>query len=66
MRQAEMTLESIQESLQQVKLHSVDTKISKDKQMAVTIRTVEGRSSKESSRQYSLEEEFLLSARYPR
>jgi len=66
MRQAEMTLESIQESLQQVKLHSVDTKISKDKQMAVTIPTVEGRSSKESSRQYSLEEEYLLSARYPR
>jgi len=61
-----MTLESIQESLQQVKLHGVDTKISKDKQTAVAFPTVEGRSSKESRRQYSLEEEFLLSARYPR
>ncbi|RCV25661.1 hypothetical protein SETIT_5G183200v2 [Setaria italica] len=65
MRQVEMTLESIQESLQ-VKLHSVGTKISEDKQMAVTLPTMEGRSSKESSRQYSLEEEYLLSSRYPR
>ncbi|CAL4900572.1 unnamed protein product [Urochloa decumbens] len=66
MRQVEMTLESIQESLQQVKLRSVGTKISEDKQTAVTLRTMEGRSSKESTRQYSLEQEYLLSARYPR
>ncbi|CAN6342138.1 unnamed protein product [Urochloa humidicola] len=66
MRQVEMTLESIQESLHQVKLHSVGTKLSEDKQIAVTLRTMEGRSSKESTRQYSLEEEYLLSARYPR
>lgn len=66
MRQVEMTLETIQESLQQVDLHSVGTKIPENKQMAVTFPTVEGQSSKESSRQYSLEEEFLLSARYPR
>ncbi|CAO2208287.1 unnamed protein product [Urochloa humidicola] len=66
MRQVEMTLESIQESLQQVKLPSVRTNIYEDKQVAVTFHTMEGRSSKESTRQYSLEEEYLLSARYPR
>ncbi|XP_062219467.1 wall-associated receptor kinase 2-like [Phragmites australis] len=65
MRQVEMTLESIA-SLQQVVMHSEGTKISKEKQMAVSYPTAEGRSREESSRQYSLEEEFLLSARYPR
>ncbi|CAD6231042.1 unnamed protein product [Miscanthus lutarioriparius] len=63
MRQVELTLESIQESLQQVKLHSVGPSKSKED---VMFPIVEGRSTKESSRQYSLEEEFLLSARYPR
>jgi serine/threonine protein kinase len=63
MRQVELTLESIQESLQQVKLHSVGPSKSKEN---VILPIVEGRSTEESSRQYSLEEEFLLSARYPR
>jgi len=59
MRQVEMTLESMLGLLQRVMLHSVDTTISKRKQE-------EGGSNEESSRQYSLEEEYLLSSRYPR
>ncbi|GJN37698.1 hypothetical protein PR202_gb26679 [Eleusine coracana subsp. coracana] len=65
MRRVEMTLESIQaSSLQQAVLPGVGTKLSKEKQLAVMYPVVQG--SNESSRQYSLEEEFLLSARYPR
>ncbi|CAO2200576.1 unnamed protein product [Urochloa humidicola] len=66
MRQVEMTLETIQEALQKVKLCSMGTNITNDNQMTVTFPTMEGRSRKESSRQYSLEEEYLLSSRYPR
>ncbi|GJN06041.1 hypothetical protein PR202_ga23726 [Eleusine coracana subsp. coracana] len=65
MRQVEMTLENIQASSQQVLLPGVGTKIPKEeKQLTVSYPIIQG--SKESSRQYSLEEEFLLSARYPR
>jgi len=63
MRQVELTLESIQESIQQRRLHSVGPSNSKEN---VIFPIAEGRSTKESSRQYSLEEEFLLSAQYPR
>jgi hypothetical protein len=66
MRNVEMTLEGIQASLLKDMMHSVGTKLSKDKQAVVPYPTGESSSSKESSRQYSLEEEFLLSARYPR
>jgi serine/threonine protein kinase len=65
MRQVEMTLENIQASSQQVVLPGVGTKTSKKKQVPVSYPVVE-ESNKESSRQYSLEEEYLLSARYPR
>ncbi|GJN06043.1 hypothetical protein PR202_ga23728 [Eleusine coracana subsp. coracana] len=62
MRQVEMTLENIQASSQQVLLPGVGTKIPKEeKQLTVSYPIIQG--SKESSRQYSLEEEFLLSAR---
>ncbi|KAK3160127.1 hypothetical protein QOZ80_1BG0055520 [Eleusine coracana subsp. coracana] len=64
-RQVEMTLENIQASSQQVLLPEVGTKIpNEEKQSTVSCPIIPG--SKESSRQYSLEEEFLLSARYPR
>ncbi|GJM94236.1 hypothetical protein PR202_ga10866 [Eleusine coracana subsp. coracana] len=66
MRNVEMTLESIQTSLQKDKLQSASTKLSRDKQVVVSYAIGEVRSNEESSRQYSLEEEFLLSARYPR
>ncbi|TVU33842.1 hypothetical protein EJB05_15654, partial [Eragrostis curvula] len=66
MRHVEMTLESIQTSLHKDTLPSVGRKISKDKQAMASYPTGEGQSREESSRQYSLEEEFLLSARYPR
>ncbi|CAO2205983.1 unnamed protein product [Urochloa humidicola] len=66
MRHVEMTLETIQEALQKVKLHSVGTKITDDNQMAVTFPTMDGRRRKESTRLYSLEEEYRLSASYPR
>ncbi|GJN06042.1 hypothetical protein PR202_ga23727 [Eleusine coracana subsp. coracana] len=64
MRQVEMTLESIQSSsLQQVVLPDLSS-ISNEKQLTVKYGIVQGHN--ESSRQYTLEEEFLLSARYPR
>nr|CAB3449687.1 unnamed protein product [Digitaria exilis] len=66
MRHVEMTLESIQAALQKDTLVSVSTKLSKDKQVVLSHTTGDGRRREESSRQYSLEEEFLLSARYPR
>jgi serine/threonine protein kinase len=65
MRQVEMTLESIQAPVQQV-VQRTGTRICDGKQKAVMYPLLEGTSKQESSRQYSLEEEFLLSARYPR
>ncbi|KAJ1275747.1 hypothetical protein BS78_05G159900 [Paspalum vaginatum] len=65
MRQVEMTLESIQASVEQVVLQSVTANISDEKQKAVRY-PLRGDTSVESTRQYSLEEEYLLSARYPR
>ncbi|WVZ51376.1 hypothetical protein U9M48_002528, partial [Paspalum notatum var. saurae] len=61
-RQVEMTLESIQASMEQVLLQSVTTNISDEKQKVVRYLLHGDRSREESSRQYSLEEEFLLSA----
>ncbi|TVU03400.1 hypothetical protein EJB05_51064, partial [Eragrostis curvula] len=67
MRQVEMTLESIQTSSRKDAMHSPGTKVSnKDKQAVANYPTGEGQSREESSRQCSLEEEYLLSARYPR
>jgi hypothetical protein len=65
MRQMEMTLESIQASVQRIVQHT-GTNICDEKQKAVMYPLPEGTSKQEPSRQYSLEEEFLLSARYPR
>ncbi|KXG32614.2 hypothetical protein SORBI_3003G175100 [Sorghum bicolor] len=65
MRQVEMTLESIQAPVQNV-VQRTGTRICDEKQKAVMYPLVEGTSKQESSRQYSLEEEYLLSARYPR
>nr|CAB3446489.1 unnamed protein product [Digitaria exilis] len=65
-RHVEMTLESIHAALQKDTLDNVSTKLSKDKQVVLSHTIGDGRSREESSRQYSLEEEFLLSARYPR
>ncbi|XP_006649150.1 wall-associated receptor kinase 2-like [Oryza brachyantha] len=66
MRQVEMTLESIQSLfLQQEVLHSVARKQSKDNHVPRSYPASEG-TSKESTRQYILEEEYLLSSRYPR
>jgi hypothetical protein len=66
MRHVEMALESIQTTLQRDSLDSVRAKLSRDKQVSVSYPTGDGRSTEESSRQYSLEEEYLLSSRYPR
>uniref|UniRef100_A0A0E0K6M0 Protein kinase domain-containing protein n=1 Tax=Oryza punctata TaxID=4537 RepID=A0A0E0K6M0_ORYPU len=66
MRQVEMTLESIQSLfLQQEVLHSMANKKSKKNYASRSYPVNEG-TSMESSRQYSLEEEYLLSSRYPR
>ncbi|EEE70226.1 hypothetical protein OsJ_30340 [Oryza sativa Japonica Group] len=66
MRQVEMTLESIRSSsLQQEVLHSVSTKKSKELHVSWSHAISEG-TSLDSTRQYSLEEENLLSSRYPR
>jgi serine/threonine protein kinase len=66
MRQVEMTLESIRSSsLQQEMPHSVSTKESKQKHVSWSHTISEG-ISLESTRQYSLEKEYLLSSRCPR
>uniref|UniRef100_A0A0D9XGS5 Protein kinase domain-containing protein n=1 Tax=Leersia perrieri TaxID=77586 RepID=A0A0D9XGS5_9ORYZ len=66
MRQVEMTLESVRSSsLQQEVLQSVEAKKSKENHVSWTYPVSEG-TSMQSTRQYSLEEEYLLSSRYPR
>uniref|UniRef100_A0A0E0EUY6 Protein kinase domain-containing protein n=1 Tax=Oryza meridionalis TaxID=40149 RepID=A0A0E0EUY6_9ORYZ len=66
MRQVEMTLENIRSSsLQQEVLHSVSTKKSKELHVSWNHAISEG-TNLETTRQYSLEEEYLLSSRYPR
>uniref|UniRef100_A0A0E0M4K4 Protein kinase domain-containing protein n=1 Tax=Oryza punctata TaxID=4537 RepID=A0A0E0M4K4_ORYPU len=63
MRQVEMTLESIRSSsLQQELPHSVSTKKSEENHVSWRHTISEG-TSLESTRQYSLEEEYLLSSR---
>ncbi|KAG8057761.1 hypothetical protein GUJ93_ZPchr0002g25862 [Zizania palustris] len=67
MRQVEMTLESIRSS--PAKPHEVGTKKSKENHVTWSIPASEGTTSsidEQSTRQYSLEEEYLLSSRYPR
>ncbi|BAH94708.1 Os09g0561000, partial [Oryza sativa Japonica Group] len=61
MRQVEMTLESIRQEV----LHSVSTKKSKELHVSWNHAISEG-TNLETTRQYSLEEEYLLSSRYPR
>ncbi|XP_052167543.1 wall-associated receptor kinase 2-like [Oryza glaberrima] len=66
MRQVEMTLETVQSlSLQQEAVPSVAAEESKEKHVSWSYPVCEGISI-ESSRQYSYEEENLLSSRYPR
>uniref|UniRef100_A0A0E0QV29 Protein kinase domain-containing protein n=1 Tax=Oryza rufipogon TaxID=4529 RepID=A0A0E0QV29_ORYRU len=66
MRQVEMTLETIRSSsLQQEVVPSVAAEESKEKHVSWSYPVCEG-TSIESSRQYSYEEENLLSSRYPR
>jgi serine/threonine protein kinase len=65
MRQVELTLESIQLPGQYV----VDTVVGKSEKYGATAKslsTKDGRSSEGSTRRYSMEEEFLVSARFPR
>lgn len=57
MRQVEMTLESLRVPHENVNIYEMD---------APTYAVVGGKSAEEVSRQYSLEEEYLLSSRYPR
>ncbi|XBH60261.1 hypothetical protein VPH35_114883 [Triticum aestivum] len=57
MRQVEMTLESLRVPHENVKMYEMD---------APSHAVVQGKSTEEVSRQYSLEEEYLLSSRYPR
>uniref|UniRef100_J3N048 Protein kinase domain-containing protein n=1 Tax=Oryza brachyantha TaxID=4533 RepID=J3N048_ORYBR len=66
MRQVEMTLESIRSSsLQQEVPHSVGENKSKKNGVSWSYPTSDG-THMESTRQYSLEEEYLLSSRHPR
>lgn len=66
MRQVEMTLESIRSLfLQQEAIHSMANKSSKENHVSMSYPANEG-TSMESTKQYSLEEEYLLSSRYPR
>lgn len=67
MRQVEMTLESIRASfLQQEVLHTVgNRKKSMENHVSGSNPIIDG-TNMESTRQYSLEEEYLLSSRYPR
>ncbi|VAI41989.1 unnamed protein product [Triticum turgidum subsp. durum] len=57
MRQVEMTLESLRVPNENAKMYEM---------VAPSYAVVTGKSTEEVSRQYSLEEEYLLSSRYPR
>jgi hypothetical protein len=57
MRQVEMTLESFHVSYENVVTYDTN---------APSYAVIKGTSAEEVSRQYSLEEEYLLSSRYPR
>uniref|UniRef100_A0A0E0B6L9 Protein kinase domain-containing protein n=1 Tax=Oryza glumipatula TaxID=40148 RepID=A0A0E0B6L9_9ORYZ len=66
MRQVEMTLESVRSSSQQQEvLNGVGAKKSKENHVSWSFPVSEG-TSVQSTRQYSLEEEYLLSSRFPR
>uniref|UniRef100_J3N047 Protein kinase domain-containing protein n=1 Tax=Oryza brachyantha TaxID=4533 RepID=J3N047_ORYBR len=67
MRQVEMTLESVRSScLEQEVLHSEGTKKSNDNHVSWRYPVISEGTSMQSTRQYSLEEEYLLSSRQPR
>jgi serine/threonine protein kinase len=67
MRQVEMTLESVRaSSLQQQLLHGVDAEKSKENHVSLSYPVSEGTTGTQSTGQYSLEEEYLLSSRLPR
>uniref|UniRef100_A0A8I6XC53 Protein kinase domain-containing protein n=1 Tax=Hordeum vulgare subsp. vulgare TaxID=112509 RepID=A0A8I6XC53_HORVV len=66
MRQVELALEGIRASEEYTLDNLVDKKV-KDKHVMIDIPYIKDkRSNADSTRQYSMEEEFMLSARYPR
>uniref|UniRef100_J3N052 Protein kinase domain-containing protein n=1 Tax=Oryza brachyantha TaxID=4533 RepID=J3N052_ORYBR len=67
MRQVEMALEGIQASKESASGHLSSEKFGDSNSVATGFLSAQGgRSMQEGTRQYSLEEEFLLSSRYPR